>query len=357
MRKREDSIVGSLLGTAVGDSIGLPMEGLSPTRIPRMFPGKTRQRLFFGRGMVSDDTDHACLAALALTRAPKNHEDFGSSFAWYLRFWGLAIPAGIGFATLRSIGKLWLGFGPNSSGVFSAGNGPAMRAPILGASLGHDFSRLVAMTRISTRITHTDPKAEVGALLVALATHYAAQSPGRCASIAELVSPLHSIFSPEITHEPVSLVERAAQSAASGQSTLAFAASLGLQKGISGYIYHTVPCVLHAWFRRPDDFSGAMEDLLACGGDTDTTAAILGGIMGAGLGKAGIPTDWLDRIQDWPWNPTSIEATGKRLAEAIDTGIPQSVALVLWPLVFIRNTAFLGIILAHGFRRLFPPYS
>src|SRR5205823_1644411 len=58
----------------------------------------------------------------------------------------------------------------------SAGNGPAMRSALLGVCLGHDPPRLRAFVRASTRLTHTDPRAERGALLVALAAHHGASA-------------------------------------------------------------------------------------------------------------------------------------------------------------------------------------
>lgn len=48
----------------------------------------------------------------------------------------LGLPAGIGLTTLKGIGKMWLGVKPTRSGVFSAGNGPAMRSSILGVVKG-----------------------------------------------------------------------------------------------------------------------------------------------------------------------------------------------------------------------------
>ena len=54
----EARIVGSILGTAVGDAIGLPCEGLSKQRQQAIFGHVDRMRLLFGRGMVSDDTEH-----------------------------------------------------------------------------------------------------------------------------------------------------------------------------------------------------------------------------------------------------------------------------------------------------------
>jgi ADP-ribosylglycohydrolase len=56
-------IIGSLLGTAVRDSIGLSYEGLSPHRAAKLLGIPDRHRLFCGWGMVSDDTEHTCLVA------------------------------------------------------------------------------------------------------------------------------------------------------------------------------------------------------------------------------------------------------------------------------------------------------
>ena len=49
---RLEQMEGVLLGTAVGDALGLPAEGLSPRRIARRWRGDWRMRLFF---WVGDD--------------------------------------------------------------------------------------------------------------------------------------------------------------------------------------------------------------------------------------------------------------------------------------------------------------
>ena len=73
--------------------------------------------------------------------------------------------------------KLCIGFPPSRSGIFSAGNGPAMRAAILGVYAAHDHDRLAELIQASTTLTHTDPDAEYGALAVALAAVFAALGP------------------------------------------------------------------------------------------------------------------------------------------------------------------------------------
>jgi ADP-ribosyl-[dinitrogen reductase] hydrolase len=65
------------------------------------------------------------------------------------------------------------------------------------------------------------------------------------------------------------------QGACSAELTVSqFAAKMGLEDGVSGYVYHTVPVVTYAWWRHYGDFRSTVEAVLDCGGDTDTTGAI-----------------------------------------------------------------------------------
>src|SRR5271170_3707275 len=154
----QDRFAGLLLGTAVGDALGLPAEGLSRGRIQRMWRGQWRHRFLFGHGMVSDDTEHTLFVAQALLTHPDDVSAFQRCFAWKLRLWLLGLPAGIGLATLKAILKLWLGFSPDRSGVWSAGNGPAMRSAMIGAYFVDDAQKRRAFISAATRLTHTDPK-------------------------------------------------------------------------------------------------------------------------------------------------------------------------------------------------------
>jgi ADP-ribosylglycohydrolase len=47
------AIIGCLLGTAVGDALGLPYEGLSPQRQRRLFPHPVGESLSFGESTSS----------------------------------------------------------------------------------------------------------------------------------------------------------------------------------------------------------------------------------------------------------------------------------------------------------------
>ncbi len=60
------AILGCLIGTAVGDALGLPYEGISPRRAAKMLGPPTHFRFLFCHGMVSDDTEHTVLVAESL---------------------------------------------------------------------------------------------------------------------------------------------------------------------------------------------------------------------------------------------------------------------------------------------------
>lgn len=345
------SIEGSLLGTAVGDSLGLPREGLSARRAERLFGSELRQRLIFGKGFVSDDTEHTCMVAQALLRSPEDEAGFGRSLGWRLRGWLLGLPAGIGFGTLRALIKLWLGFPPHRSGVFTAGNGPAMRAPLIGACLG-DTELMRRVVSVSTRVTHTDPKAYEGALAAALA----AQRGARCGGELSPDSFLDDLRAELEGEELRKLLDQVGEHLARGAAPEEFAAAIGQAKGISGYVNHTLPAVLFCWLRSPEDFRQALTDLIRLGGDSDTTGAILGGIAGAGVGSEGIPSQWIEGIGEWPRSVPWLRRLAGRLHETYATSSRPGPLPLFWPAIPLRNLLFLSVVLGHGFRRILPPY-
>ena len=348
-----DKYIGCLLGIAAGDSLGLPYEGLSTKRGDRLFPDRSKHHFLLGKGMVSDDTEHACFTARAMIKSQNDPQRFARKLAWSLRFWLLGLPAGVGMATGRAILKLWLGFPPNYSGVYSAGNGPAMRSPLIGVKYGHNPELLKQFVNASTRLTHTDPKAYHGSLAIALAAHMNAETTGAVDPDSYLLE-LGKKLIEENPDELLELIRNAKSSAENGESVGQFAQSIGSKNGISGYMYHTVPCILQVWFRFGKDFKGGIKEIIAAGGDADTTAAILGGIIGAGVGKDSIPKPWLDDIIEYPRSVSWMEKLACSLATSKETknNLPGYCRLA----IPFRNLMFFAIVMTHGFRRLLPPY-
>lgn len=340
------AIQGCLWGGAVGDALGLPYEGLSRQRAARMWGPPTRHRFLPGMGMISDDTEHSCMTLQAWLASSGESRRFQNELARRLKWWFLRLPAGIGLATARSMFKLWLGSPPSRSGVFSAGNGPAMRAAILGVVVPAD--QLLEFVTASSQITHTDPRANWGALTVALAARFSMQHD---VDEQKFLCELRNLILGDQAEEFLTLIADAVASVAREESAIEYCEQKGLQHGVSGFVNHTVPVAIHVWLSFPRDYRKAVTVSIQCGGDTDTLAAIVGGIVGAGVGPEGLPQEWTTGMRDWPltlsWMrelATSATGEGGRVRE------PASIA------VLARNLVFLAIVLAHGLRRALPPW-
>lgn len=340
---------GLILGTAVGDSLGLAAEGISRRRNAKMFHQQWRHRFFLHWGMCSDDTEHTVFVAQALLNHPNNPDLFLKQLAWSLRWWLLALPAGVGLATGKAIIKLWLGFNPKKSGVYSAGNGTAMRVAPIGAFFAHQPDLLTKYVIASTLVTHKDNRAFIGAKAVAeiiawvWRENFTEKPP-----VTAFIGLLRQIDADTEWQHLVNLIEQGLQQ---DLNVNQFAGLMDLSQGITGYIYHTVPMVLYAWYYHFGDFAQTLTSILNCGGDTDTTGAIVGALAGSVTGEQGIPVSWINDILEYPRHVSFLRQLADKLAQRKEGSVFYFV-----PAVVFRNLFFLTIVLLHGFRRLLPPY-
>ncbi|HTH46467.1 MAG TPA: ADP-ribosylglycohydrolase family protein [Candidatus Limnocylindria bacterium] len=349
-----DGFAGVLLGTAIGDALGLPAENLSPDRIRKWWRGEWRMRLLFGQGLISDDTEHTLMVAQALLTHPEDAVAFQRSLAWKLRWWFVGLPGGVGLATAKACLRLWLGFPAHRAAVRSAGSGPAMRSAILGAYFAHDPDRRRAFVAASTGLTHRSWQAETAAQAVAECAALTRQSQGQ-PQVTSVLATLRSL-SPEAEWQTV--LSRIESGLAAQGSVAEFACTMGLERGVTGYALHVVPVAIFAWLRHPDDFRTALTAALDCGGDTDTVGAILGALCGAAVGKAGIPAEWSAGLWEWPRSVSHAERIATQLAAQAQSRSGQALGPVryFWPGLVPRNLLFFVVVLVHGFRRLAPPY-
>jgi ADP-ribosylglycohydrolase len=136
--------------------------------------------------------------------------------------------------------------------------------------------------------------------------------------------------------------------------------ALGSRRGVSGYVVHTVPVAIFLWLRHAADFRAGVESAVRLGGDTDTVAALVGALAGASQGPSGIPSDWLRGLCEWPRTIAWLERLAARLARRFGEPLSAEPSLgpepLYWPALVPRSALFAGIVLAHGFRRLLPPY-
>jgi hypothetical protein len=100
----------------------------------------------------------------------------------------------------------------------------------------------------------------------------------------------------------------------------------------------------------------AVTTIIRCGGDSDTTAAMVGAIVGAGVGREGIPAKWLDDLVEWPRTVSWMDRLARGAAYAASDRRAQQARPLSIAGLCLRNAGFMALVLAHGVRRLFPPY-
>ncbi len=335
-----DRLAGVLLGTAMGDALGLPTEGMSAAAVARDYPALERYRWLGRTGFVSDDTEQTALVAQSLVRSPRDLEAFVRVFRRSLLGWFLRLPWGIGLATLRACLRIAVGL--RRSGVPSAGNGAAMRASIVGAYFFDAPDRRRAWSDALARVTHTDPRAVEGARYVAEMTALCV-ARGPSAVAADLVNEARNVVQEPALRDAI---DRATDLAVRGASAPQAAKVLGN----TGFVVHTVGILTYCFVRLGlGDRSGAAIALaVQAGGDTDSHAAIVGAWTGAAHGVAGLPAA-LMRLQAGPFGAAHLRALASDLERA-RRGQPPEGSGFPWPLALGRNLVMYPVAVLHAFR-------
>jgi ADP-ribosyl-[dinitrogen reductase] hydrolase len=336
-----DRLAGTLLGTALGDALGLATEGMSARAIARRFGRIDRFHLLGQTGFVSDDTEQAALVAQSLARHPDDAVRCAADFRRALLGWYCRLPWGIGRAT--TVACLRIGVGLRPSGVSSAGNGAAMRAPIIGVYFCLEPEKREQFGRALAEVTHRDPRAVEGALYAAEIAAAGARLPPHAPLLACFETAEQIVRDPSLR----SALERARALALQATETLQAARELKT----TGFILHTLSFATYCFLRHGEDPLHALLEAVSAGGDTDSIGAILGAWLSARHGAAMLPAPLLSRIQDGPFGPSHLRALAaclaSRRADQVGDVPGYSPAAAL-----LRNLALWPVILGHGFRRL-----
>ena len=335
-------LTGTLLGTAIGDALGLAVEGMSAKAIRKRFGVVDRFHLLGSTGYVSDDTEQSALIVQSLLRHPEDAVRCAHAFRHSLLGWFFRLPWGIGGATLRSC--LRMAFGMSPSGVASAGNGAAMRAAVVGVFFHNDALQRHTYGTLLAETTHKDSRAVQGALFVAelaaACVRHDAQTDWR-----ELIKAARAVVN-----------EASLGSAIDAALALALlpipVEEAGNRIGTTGFVSHTVPFAMFCFMRHGDDPARALTSAVNAGGDTDSIAAILGGWLGALHGEQGLPAIWIDRLCGGPFGKQHLRSLGSAASE-MRQGKAHSIPTFSWPLALLRNLALYPVVLGHGLRHLF----
>jgi ADP-ribosylglycohydrolase len=278
-----------LLGTAVADALGVPFEKkLSNFEGLIEWDGKT----YLGSehhkllpGQYSDDTQMSLMVAESLIgNQGFNPDDLA---ARYMDWLVSGRARGYGKTTLMAVQNLQAGKHWSESGIAgSTGNGTAMRAAPFGIYYRNDLYSLVNICKIDSAITHASEEAEAGSIAVALAAAYAVNN--------ETDNLIEKIWS----QLPDSKVKSTIYSLDSLVSSEHITPQQALRVlGTKADVRETVPSALYC-FLKFTDYHEAVVTAIKAGGDTDTTAAVVGALFGAKYGLKAIDPVIASGVED-----------------------------------------------------------
>jgi ADP-ribosylglycohydrolase len=237
----------------------------------------------------SDDTEMACSVVACLrSRGRIDQDALATAFATRMDM-GRRYGAGA-LELLERVrdGHPWRAASAESfGGNGSFGNGAAMRVAPLGAYFTGDPARAAAEAVLQAEITHAHDEGIAGAVAVAVAASLAAGTP-------------ETLIEAALDHARGTYVRRGLQRARTLRKAAPEQAAQALGNGSRITAQDTVPFALWTATRFCDDYPSGIRACVAAGGDMDTTAAIVGGIIAARTGTDGIPPEWLQSREPLP---------------------------------------------------------
>jgi len=281
-----DRYRGSLLGLAVGDALGAPLEGRVPgsfTPLDDMvgtgpFPLKT--------GEWTDDTSMALCLATSLVE--RKGFDVRDQMERYLRWRNEGYMSstgrcfGIGRTVFSSLSRFEQTGDPfaGSSDPYTAGNGSIMRLAPVPLFYARNPREAIEKAAESSRPTHAAQTAMDGcrclAALIVGAVHRVRKE--------ELLSPYYSPVPNYWQQSP--LVAEIDEIAAGS-----FKQRQPPEIRGTGYVVKSLEAALWAFYQSTSFREGCLL-AVNLGDDTDTTGAVYGQLAGAFYGEQDIPQEW-----------------------------------------------------------------
>ena len=289
----QDRYAGCLLGQALGDACGAPLEGGWPERLLWRCIGTTRQ----GEMRWTDDTQMALdIGEVLLVQGHDDGalpvDDIAQRFARSYR-WSRGYGPGAA-KVLRRIrrGMPWQQASRSVYPAGSWGNGGAMRSPVVALWWPGNAEQLVQSTTAITQITHGHALAIEGAVLIAVATAAAIRGEG---APSILLAAMHYAYSAGGGHYDERL--RVASAWLQGAATPS-AAEVRQKLGNGMAALESCVTALYVALRFAGHDWQAMQAFVArVGGDVDSIGAMAGAIWGAAHGAARLPADALQRLE------------------------------------------------------------
>jgi len=305
-----DKFKGAILGCFLGDAFGAGFEGMSPEgaishlstlldKFPRTY---------------TDDTDMTLALAESIVESGKvDPEDIANKFSQLCD-----LTRGYGIGTIKAVLALRAGtaWDQVSRIVFkkgSFGNGAAMRVSPVGLFFHHNLEALRKAAMDQANVTHTHPLGQWGAVMQASSVGLAfLQDPRKPLKKEEIIIELREILWPGPVEYQKALNEME-NIFAEGKKIEVREIVRRLGNGIEAH--RSVPSASYLALAYSPDFQDAIRAAISLGGDTDTIAGMVGAIVGAHVGERGLPTEWVEQLEEGPRGRSFVRELAGRLFE------------------------------------------
>jgi ADP-ribosyl-[dinitrogen reductase] hydrolase len=270
-----------ILAYAAGDALGVPWEGKTPDEVRWEALEELPERGDWPRGATSDDTAQMLLVAryLAETAGQVEEREFLTRLA-------KALPGmrGVGPTTSAAVRRFIETGQTHATGGDSIG--AAMRAPPFGWAIPASATeRRRELTVRLSRATHGAPAAILSACVVATMAAWAIEQHPLEAVVAAGLREADDLA--ELYRLGPGILQPLRQAANGDWGPY--------EPGMPLDAVATVASVVHV-LREATSLAKAMKSAVALGGDTDTTAAVVGGILGCRLEDVAHAIPWLSKV-------------------------------------------------------------
>ena len=301
---REDQFVGALVGCAVGDALGAPLEGRSRQEIAKVtdLTAGFHPYRAYSVGQYTDDTQQTI--AIARSIVDSGGVDGATIAREFVKLWESGEIVGQGPVADRAVKRLIAG----TSWQEAAGaddsplNGAAMRVSPIGLWNFDCTDQLAKDARTSSIVTHRHPMAIAGAIAIATAVARASTSNSiDTADFLRLTSQSIAQQSPGFAEHILALRDWLELDETAALAAIVSASGQRPHPrgfGIAALVEPTVLASLYAFLKHPNDYCATVDRAIRVGGDVDTTAAIAGAICGAHNGVDAIPGHLVAEVKD-----------------------------------------------------------
>src|SRR5919108_78181 len=306
-----DRYRGALLGAAVGNALGLPLEGDSRSSIKRRWPRGVTEIDPRERELPWDD-DLAQTVMLGESLLATGELDLDELGARLLR-WSRENGRGMGAMTAAVVSGLARGQRAieasrdawERSGWSTAGNAAVARCAPVALCWRLDGGGLVRTARASALVTHYDPRCEWSTVAFDVALCFALA--GRALDLGELAGALQKVEEGERADDALEQVVEAVRAVPGARLE-----DLALDDPMDmGYTLKAMQVGL--WCLEQDrPIEVLLPAVIGAGGDTDTNGAVAGAALGSRAGAASIPARWIEGVAE----RNRIEDLAERLFDA-----------------------------------------